>query len=142
LALMDARYLSALDHSSDEVCGWIGLSGVHDIQAEASFWLAQNDEAKTMTEVMGGQENFVEASPITYVRADLPPSLLIHGDEDETVPVAITLEMHAALQAAGVESELKVYSGMGHTDYLFSALTQDGAEIVDDLVAFVLGCRP
>ena len=43
-----------------------------------------------------------EASPISYVTADDPPVLLMHGEADETVPIAQSEKMEAALRSAGV----------------------------------------
>jgi acetyl esterase/lipase len=140
LAVLDARYLEELGHSSDEICGWIGLSGVYDIQAEYDYWVDKGTTPKVILEVMGGQQNFRQASPLSYVRADLPPLLIIHGDEDETVPVAISTAFQAALQAAGASSRLIVYPGAGHSDYLFAGLSEERAPIVDDIVQFVQSC--
>jgi acetyl esterase/lipase len=140
LAVMDLRYLEALGHSSDDICGWIGLSGVYDIQVEYDYWLEKGTTPQVILEVMGGQQNFEQASPLSYVRAGLPPLLIIHGDEDETVPVGISTAFQAALQAAGASSKLIVYPGAGHSDYLFAALSGDRAPIVDDIVQFAQGC--
>jgi alpha-L-fucosidase 2 len=93
-----------------------------------------------MLDVMGGQQNFDQASPIGHVRADLPPLLIIHGDEDETVPVEISVGFHEALQAAGAPSTLSIYTGTGHSDYVFAALTEDRARVVGDIAEFTEGC--
>jgi acetyl esterase/lipase len=140
LAVLDPRYLEELGHSSDEICGWIGMSGVYDIQAEYDYWVDKGSTPEVMLEVMGGQQNFGQASPLSYVRAGLPPLLVIHGDEDETVPVAISTAFHAALQAAGAPSRLIVYPGAGHSDYLFAGLSEERAPIVDHIVQFVQSC--
>ena len=55
-----------------------------------------------------------QASPITYARADFPPTLLIHGDADTTVPVRASIDMHAALRAAGATVELHIYANQPH----------------------------
>jgi len=141
LALLDPRFLEALGHSSDEICGWIGLSGPYDIQAEYNYWVGRGTAPEVMVEVMGGQENFDRASPVRYVRPGLPPLLIIHGDEDETVPAAISVGFHQALQAAGSSSTLIIYPGTGHSDYLFAALTEDRAQVVRDIAGFVQDCR-
>ena len=141
LALLDPRFLEDLGHSSDEVCGWIGLSGPYDIQAEHDYWVAKGSSPEVMLEVMGGQDNFDRASPVSHVRADLPPLLIIHGDEDETVPVEISTAFHQALQAAGAPSTLTLYDGAGHSDYLFAALTDEQARVVRDIAGFVRGCE-
>jgi acetyl esterase/lipase len=143
LALLDPRFLGAYDHSSDEFCGWIGLSGVYDVQAEYDYWQGMGRTPKVMAEVMGGQENFAEASPLNYVRPDLPPILLIHGDQDRTVPLHIATDLHAALQAAGADSTLAIYPESGHSDYLFAALAEEQSRVVDDIAGFVRRCtRP
>ncbi len=55
-----------------------------------------------------------EASPITYVTADDPPMLLIHGDADPVVPFEWSESMHAALEDAGVATDLMRVVGGGH----------------------------
>ena len=140
LAILDPRFLDSLGHSSDEICGWIGMSGVYDIQAEYDYWVAKGSTPEVMVEVMGGQQNFDQASPVHHARPDLPPTLIIHGDEDETVPVEISTGFHAALQAAGAPSALTIYTGAGHSDYLFAALAEDRARVVRDIAEFVQGC--
>jgi acetyl esterase/lipase len=140
LAVMDPRFLEPYGHSASQVCGVVGMSGVYDIQAEYDYWQARGTHPRVIEEVMGGEENFDRASPLSYVRADLPPILLLHGDEDETVPVAISVDFYGALQAAGAESELVVYEDTGHTDYLFAGLTEARPRLVRDLVEFVRGC--
>jgi acetyl esterase/lipase len=142
LVLMDPRFLAPYGRSGDEVCGLIGMSGVYDVQAEYDFWAAKGPSPKLISGVMGGVENLTQASPIRYVQAGLPPVLLLHGDQDETVPVSIAVDFDAALRAAGTQSELRVYGGAGHTDYLFAALSQEESRLVDDIAAFVRACTP
>jgi len=54
------------------------------------------------------------ASPLSYVSADDPPCLVIHGDLDESIPAAQSVKFDAALRAAGVDSTLVVLEGTGH----------------------------
>jgi dipeptidyl aminopeptidase/acylaminoacyl peptidase len=56
----------------------------------------------------------VESSPIVFVTADDPPTLLLHGDEDRLVPVSHSERMYGALEAVGIPSELVVFPGAGH----------------------------
>jgi acetyl esterase/lipase len=56
----------------------------------------------------------VEASPITYVTADAPPFLLIHGDADDTVHINQAEAMEKALQTAGATVKLIRIPGGGH----------------------------
>lgn len=55
-----------------------------------------------------------QASPITYVRADGPPTLIVHGDADTLVPVDQARRMNAALDAAGQVHEYLEVPGMDH----------------------------
>lgn len=57
---------------------------------------------------------YAEASPITHVSPAAPPTLLLHGDKDATVPFQQSLDMEAALKAAGVPVKLVVIPGGEH----------------------------
>lgn len=54
------------------------------------------------------------ANPITYVNADDPPFLIIHGDADPLVPHCQSEILHQALQKHGVDSELIIVEGAKH----------------------------
>ena len=53
-------------------------------------------------------------SPILYVSADDPPTLLIHGDADRLVPLANSEKIHAALEEQGVTTKIIILKGAGH----------------------------
>ncbi|NQV70061.1 MAG: alpha/beta hydrolase [Pseudohongiella sp.] len=53
-------------------------------------------------------------SPIEFVSSDDPPTLLVHGDADELVPIANSERMQAALKAAGVKNDFLVIPGAPH----------------------------
>jgi dipeptidyl aminopeptidase/acylaminoacyl peptidase len=53
-------------------------------------------------------------SPLTYVRAGLPPILSIHGDADPTVPYQEAVRLHAALAKAGTRNQLLTIPGGKH----------------------------
>ncbi len=73
-----------------------------------------------MARPAAGQENteeyrlHKEASPVTYVTPDDPPFLLMHGDKDEQVDFAQSVEMEAKLKAAGVTVKLLRIPGAMH----------------------------
>ncbi|MFF2029191.1 alpha/beta hydrolase fold domain-containing protein [Arthrobacter sp. NPDC058192] len=67
--------------------------------------------------LVGGSDDPVllaAASPVSWVRADAPPFLLIHGDSDALVPHAQTDLLAAALADAGVEHEVVTIEGGDH----------------------------
>ncbi len=60
-------------------------------------------------------ERAARGNPITYVSADDPPFFIGHGAQDTLVPVSQSELLHAALQRAGVPSELHIVPGAGHS---------------------------
>lgn len=69
--------------------------------------------------LMGGpieqrRDAYELASPAAHVRRDCPPHLLIHGTADEIVPYQQSVDYHARLLDAGVESTLVQVPGVGH----------------------------
>ncbi len=53
-------------------------------------------------------------SPILHATPDDPPTLLIHGDQDDVLDVSHSRLMYEALQEHGVESKLIIIEGAGH----------------------------
>jgi dipeptidyl aminopeptidase/acylaminoacyl peptidase len=56
----------------------------------------------------------IAASPITRVDDMRAPLMLVHGANDPRVPVGEARQLHALLQARGVECELLIYDDEGH----------------------------
>jgi acetyl esterase/lipase len=52
--------------------------------------------------------------PVRLVQADYPPTMLLHGDRDNDVPVEQSIQMARALEAAGAECELRLLPGEDH----------------------------
>ena len=75
------------------------------------------------------EEDYVRASPITYDLNDFPPCLLIHGVEDEAVPVSNSVDFHDRLTRLGRPVDLHLFPGLGHA---FNRKTaEEGARMVD-----------
>jgi acetyl esterase/lipase len=53
-------------------------------------------------------------SPDSNVKADTPPTMLVHAGDDTSVPVENSLRMYQSLQTARVRSELHVFDSGGH----------------------------
>ena len=69
-----------------------------------------------------------QISPIYRVGADTPPTLIVHGDADELVPVQQARAMEAKLKASGVTARVIIKKG-GHHD---GALVQEFLPAVAD----------
>ncbi len=93
------------------IINWYGITDVGDLLDGANM--------KTYAvQWMGSMENRYDiakrVSPLTYVRAGLPPILTIHGDADPTVPYQHGVRLHAALEKAGVPNQLLTIPGGKH----------------------------
>ncbi len=66
-----------------------------------------------------------EASPLTHVKAGLPPFLLVHGTADATVPLAQSERMLSRLREVGVACELQTVPGGAHGMLGWKALAPD-----------------
>jgi dipeptidyl aminopeptidase/acylaminoacyl peptidase len=62
-----------------------------------------------------GEHNVAQASPITYVTADDPPFLLIHGDQDTLVPYEQSQLMYDRLVQMNVPAQLVIVKNAGHS---------------------------
>ena len=142
LVVTNPEYLSAYGHRVEEICGFIGLSGVYDMAAQAAYEQEKGRSIGLLAGVAGGEDRLAEASPSSYASENLPPVLLIHGGQDETVPVSMSEAFQATLEMIGAKSRLLVYTEAGHTDYLFEALNDERAPLPSDLADFVEACGP
>lgn len=95
---------------SSRVQAVVALAPVTDLRR--SF---PNADIELMRQVGFGEDNIVEASPITHVTPDDPPFLLIHGDRDELVPVEQSQLMYERLVQTGVPAQLIIVRNAGHS---------------------------
>ncbi len=65
-------------------------------------------------EVWENYELLWDRSPLKYVANVTTPTLFVHGDADNDVPIAQAEEMYVALRKLGVESQLVRYPEVGH----------------------------
>jgi acetyl esterase/lipase len=115
--------------TSSEVAAVIGVAPVSDLTEFARM--------RDLTQLFAGSsaaEIVAAASPLTYIRADYPPTLLIHGTADDTVPHAMTMRMYQALEQAGVPVNLCLYAGQ---DHFFDQEPQCSAAVADAMAFFL-----
>jgi len=69
-------------------------------------------------------EQYAKASPITYVRRSLPPTLLVHGNRDNIVEVKFAREMYERLRTSGNTAILLEIPWAEHAfDFIFHGLS-------------------
>jgi len=93
---------------------WYGITDVGDViegpnaAGAAQTWLGS---------LPNRMEVAKRVSPLTYVRAGLPPILTIHGDADKVVPYQHAVRLNDALGKAGVQTQLLTIPGGGHGNF-------------------------
>lgn len=81
------------------------------------------------------RDRIVPFCPRLNVTPAYPPTLLIHGEVDDDVPVSESIHMAAALKENGVEHELMIVPGAGHT--LKNATDVQVREVTEKVHAFL-----
>jgi acetyl esterase/lipase len=96
------------------IVDWYGIVDVNDLldgpnrKTYAVAWLGS----------MPNKEEIARrVSPMTYVRAGLPPTISIQGDADPTVPYEHSVRLQDALAKAGVPHELVTIPGGKHGNF-------------------------
>jgi acetyl esterase/lipase len=74
------------------------------------------------------------ASPVHHVSADFPPTMLVHGTSDTTVPVSASVRMYEELVAAGVPADLHLYAEQPHA---FDAQPSFGRQVAAEMLLFL-----
>jgi dipeptidyl aminopeptidase/acylaminoacyl peptidase len=74
------------------------------------------------------------ASPVHHISPSFPPTLLVHGTSDTTVPVSASVRMYEELVAAGVPAELHLYAEQPHA---FDAIPKFGRQVAAEMLLFL-----
>lgn len=81
-----------------------------------------------------GDRAAAQASPVNHAEPGFPPTLLIHGAEDELVPVRASFAMYERLRDAGVPVDLHVYADQPHG---FDAAPRIGRMCAAEMLLFL-----
>lgn len=100
----DARYLRAHGLQPGQLAGVIGLSGPYDFSITGQY-----------VPIFGPATQWPAAQAVNAVDGDEPPFLLIHGAVDRVVEAEDSRRLARRLQALGVEAELVLMPGAGHS---------------------------
>jgi acetyl esterase/lipase len=93
------------------IINWFGPTDVNDllkgenVKNYAVMWLGSQPNAEEIAR---------RVSPLTYVRAGLPPILTIHGEKDDVVPYSHATRLREALDNAKVPNQLLAIPGGAH----------------------------
>jgi dipeptidyl aminopeptidase/acylaminoacyl peptidase len=96
------------------IINWYGITDVNDMLAGPN---ARSYAVQWIGSGKGRDEIAKSVSPLTYVRAGLPPILTIHGDADPIVPYSHGVRLRDALSKAGVANDLFTVPAGGHGNF-------------------------
>jgi acetyl esterase/lipase len=108
------------------IVNWFGITDVADLIEGPN---AKHYAMEWFGSMSQRQELARQLSPINYVRAGLPPIITFHGDGDDIVPYSQAVQLHAALDKAGVPNQLVTIRGRGHGGFNRQELVNSYAAI-------------
>ncbi len=97
---------------SSRIQAVVPMYGVHDILARAR----SDEQFKSMTD--DDRKLCQSASPVTYIDAEDPPALILHGTSDAVVPIEQSQILYDRLRAAKVPAELLIVKDAVHSFHL------------------------
>lgn len=110
--------LQAYKNSTEKINAVIDMFGPTDM---AGLYNSLPDplEKFAVESLMGGTpagnpELYAASSPINYVSAQSPPTLILHGGMDPLVPIQQSIDLKAKLQQASVPVQMVTYPGEEH----------------------------
>ena len=107
------------------------------VYAPTLFWHGQSERGGVPIVALddeGGAALADAASPLRYVTDQYPPTLLIHGTKDTTVPPLASVLMYEELVAAKVSVELHMYADQPHA---FDAAPEFGRQCAAEMLLFL-----
>jgi acetyl esterase/lipase len=94
-------------HATDHGVPFRPAFDYYELDKKTNVWVPITDTERL-------REITRQISPITHVSADDPPTLIIHGDADQLVPIQQSETFVKKMQGAGVQTKLVVKKGAGH----------------------------
>jgi acetyl esterase/lipase len=114
------------------VINWFGITDVVDLLDGANM----KDYAVAWFGSLANREEVARrVSPLSYVRAGLPPILTIHGDADPVVPYSHAVKLHEALNRSGLTNQFVTIPGGKHGGFSRDETIKAYAAIRDFLAA-------
>jgi acetyl esterase/lipase len=96
------------------VINWFGITDVPDVIDGKN---SQPAAVRWFGDLSNKLEIAKKVSPLTYVRAGLPPILTVHGDADPTVPYPEAVKLHQELAKVNVPNQLVTVPGGRHGNF-------------------------
>jgi acetyl esterase/lipase len=123
---LDTHWLRDAGGDAARISGIIGLAGPYDFKPTP-------DVARSFPQVGPAMQ------PVTYVRPDAPPMLLLAGADDTTVKPRNSVTLAARERQAGGRAEVAILPGLGHIGVVtaLAPLFAWRAPVLRDVVEFI-----
>ena len=123
---LDPQWLGA---DGVSIKGVIGLAGPYDFLPL---------DVPSTKAAFGLWPNLADTQPITHVRAEAPPMLLLHGANDTLVRQRNSISLNAKLNAAGGKATLKIYPNTDHIEIVTALAVpfRGRAPVLSDMAVF------
>ena len=108
------------------IINWYGITDVNELLAGANV---RNFAVGWLGGMSNREEIAKRVSPLTYVRAGLPPIISIQGDADPIVPYSQNVRLHQALDKAGARNQFVTIPGGKHGGFSDTEMAKAYAEI-------------
>jgi acetyl esterase/lipase len=145
LLAADESYLKEVGLRKQDIKGVITISGVYQVSDVTLKMVMKNSQVKLdfgvmanpFTSVFGKDTEIAkQASPITHVRNDLPPFLIVHAGEELPALSEMAEKFHTALKEKRCKAELLKVAERNHVTVLWKATKPDD-QVVAATVAFI-----
>jgi acetyl esterase/lipase len=117
------------DDAPSAIKAVISISGAYDLNTLSwgNLWTPLTGTAQTGFTTLAGpalEEARRVASPIHHIGPDTKPILLLHSDDDRSVPIQQAVDMDAALTAGHVFHKFIHYKDHGHMPFVDDAFKE------------------
>lgn len=111
MTALEARWLAEAGGSAEQIAGVVGLAGPYD------FYPFDSDSTQAS---FGHVARGEVTQPVTHVRDDAPPKLLVHGEADTLVKPRNSRELAKRLENAGAKVETLYLKDAEHNQPLLA----------------------
>ncbi len=114
----DSRYLEKVGHSPEDVYGGVFLSGFYYLAPGLDPWNPPSDGKVYRDMILPAfgdvHDDLKKASPASYVRADMPPILILHAQMESEFFKAQARAYYREMEKAGAPVQLEMIPGRNH----------------------------
>ncbi|HLV08800.1 MAG TPA: alpha/beta hydrolase [Halanaerobiales bacterium] len=117
------------------VCDWYGVVDLWELTIPGNGGNISNQAATIAYQLLGegaleNREISAKANPLSYISKKTPPFLILHGNQDQVVPLKQSEKLYKALQKQNITTEFYIIEGADHATAEF--FQEETKEIIKD----------